>query len=166
MQITNISIPAREYTQDILGIYGQNVLDFEFEDDVTNRAASAIHKFGESSEKFNVIVETLDVDEIVLDRISFIGCSISSMQHSNPLNYAGYSNNDHLRFSVDPRWIVGNLVDDIPGGENLIKLLTTFFRNLSINVDVPTDKPTNAVSRRVVIEFDSRVDEFLKQVKS
>ena len=95
-QIISLTLPEIVYGA-VLSDFAIRQLHLEIEDDILSAATKVINDFGVSREGFDVIVEILDGDETVVERIAFTSCQVVSMAHMSPLSY---QINDKIRRHV------------------------------------------------------------------
>lgn len=136
---------------------GGKVLSFVIEDDMIGRAGSEIQA---QKDPFDISLEVLDGNETVVETIKYTGCKFKLWQHVYPYDYAGGSNARHTRVQISPPAIVGNAVEEIPGGESLMKVIKAFFENLSINITTPQEGAPGSMQRRVEVSFSDQETTF------
>lgn len=159
MQIIKIYPPEVDFGLASAGLISNKQIYFEYQDDVLSGASKALHKFGEKGLPFNLTIEILNGNDVVLEKMCFTSCTVNQITHVNPLDYScGGDSTMHVR--VNPKGLVGNLPESVPGGPELLELLYKFFYNMKIDVDNAYDKPSAAVTRGVTLSFESRKDSF------
>ena len=158
-EIVEIFLPRNDYSgwkND-----GENEIQFSYSDDILNRASKVLAQYGELQLAFDMSVEVLGHDGKPIETMIFANCSIQRIERMSSLSYYG-AKTDRTQYSVDTKEIIGNLVDDTPGGEMMIKLLQSFFSNLRIVKEKsPKFGDSAAIHKMVSIKFDERKDFYL-----
>lgn len=129
-------------------------LELIIEDDRTNEAVKAIIENKELV--FDLAIELLDGDNNVLEQIRYMNCEFTKLSHQDSLDYAlrsSLQNNISANFKV--KSIMGNAVNDAPGGPELMSALQAFFDTLEINIDKGEYVP-RTVQRVLSIIFESQ----------
>ena len=159
-QIVEVNVPAQQFANTVIFPGSStSMISFVYEDDVLNQASKALTDFGKSNTSFDMVVEILDGAATAIESIVFSNCKIQSIERLAPLSYKGGASGQSS-LSFDAKEIVGNLVEETPGGANMIKLLQEFFSNLEINYDNKDLQETSAIQKRVAILFEKRMDFF------
>jgi hypothetical protein len=157
LQVNSIYPPEKNYCNGP----ENGELYFEYDDDVLSGAASAINEVGNAGDKFDLSIQILDGNDYILEEMKFKDCRITSTSHVNALDYRGSRNHNLTQVAFDPKSIIGNLPESIPGGPEMIALLYKFFYNLSIDVTSFKDGPSGKVERAARISFETRTDSYV-----
>jgi len=163
-QIVKIYPPENTFGNFDLAEFGINSstehgnLYFEYEDDVMNGAAKAINELGVNRSEFNMVVEILDGNEKVLERMFFCDCKVMSHNHIDNLDYAATSYPRETQVKFNTKTLIGNLVEEISGSEKLLELLKKFFDELSVSINSGQQAVNGVVHRGVHVEFKYRKD--------
>jgi len=167
-QIVNVYPPENTFGNLNLAEFGINSpsepgnLYFEYEDDILSEAAKAVNELGVNRSEFNMVVEILDGNEKVIEQMMFKECKVMSHTHVNNLDYAASSSPREMQVKFNPKALVGNLVEEIPGADKLIGLLEKFFNEMTVSINSGQRAVNGIVHRGVNVEFKHRKDVYPK----